>query len=138
MNDLFSRFGIVTGARLVDNVDKEFSGFILVHFNDAESVASVLKNKDNIIIDECKFNVSEPKVKNDDSSTKSEKKSKENRIIKISNIEPALEPNGVTKSDDLFYIKADVVNGRLQQRNTGKIPFPPYAFHIIRVKEAFR
>ena len=130
----------MTGARLVDNVDKEFSGFILVHFNDAESVASVLKNKDNIIIDECKFNVSEPKIKNNDSGSKSEKKSnnQENRTIKISNIEPALEPNGVTKSDDLFYIKADVVNGRLQQRNTGKIPFPPYAFHIIRVKEAFR
>ena len=125
---------------MVDNVDKEFSGFILVHFNDAESVASVLKNKDNIIIDECKFNVSEPKIKNNDSGSKSEKKSnnQENRTIKISNIEPALEPNGVTKSDDLFYIKADVVNGRLQQRNTGKIPFPPYAFHIIRVKEAFR
>ena len=99
-----------------------------------------MNNKDNIIIADCKFNVCEQKKSDGDSSTKSEKKSKnqENRIIKISNVEPALEPNGVTKSDDLFYIKADVVNGRLQQRNTGKIPFPPYAFHIIRVKEAFR
>lgn len=133
---IFSTFGVVTGARLIDNVDgKEFSGFILIHFNDASAVANVLQNKDKIIIDECKFHISEPKVKNDESNTKIEKNG-ENRIIKISNIEP-VDENGI-KSDDFFQIKADVVNGRLQQKNAMKTPFSTHIFHIIKVKEAFR
>ena len=125
---------------MINVPDKEFASFILIHFNDAAAVTDVLQKKNNIIIDSCRFNISEPKVKNDDSNPKIEKKAnnKENRIIKISNIEPVLDVNGVTKSDILFDIKADVVKGRLQQRNAGKIPFPPHTFHIMKVKEAFR
>jgi len=73
-------------------------------------------------------------VKNDESNTKIEKNG-ENRIIKISNIEP-VDENGI-KSDDFFQIKADVVNGRLQQKNAMKTPFSTHIFHIIKVKEAF-
>ena len=136
---MFSAFGLVTGVRLVNVPDKEFASFILIHFNDASAVSDVLQKKNNIIIDGCKFNISEPKVKNDESNLKIDKsKNQENRTIKISNIEPVLDVNGVTKSDEMFYVKADVVNGRLQQRNSGKTPFSSHVFHIIRVKEAFR
>ena len=125
---------------MINVPDKEFASFILIHFNDAAAVTDVLQKKNNIIIDSCRFNISEPKVKNDDSNPKIDKKTnnKENRTIKISNIEPVLDVNGVTKSDILFDIKADVIKGRLQQRNAGKIPFPPHTFHIMKVKEAFR
>ena len=141
-NDMLSGFGVVTGVRLVDVPDKEFASFILIHFNDAATVTDVLQKKNNIIIDGCRFNISEPKVKNEESNTKIEKKSnnKENRTIKISNVEP-VDVNGV-KSEDFFYIKANVINGRLQQRNfaAGKKPGKdnPHTFAFIRVKEAFR
>ena len=125
---------------MVDVPDKEFASFILIHFNDATSVTDVLQKKNNIIIDGCRFNISEPKVKNEESNTKIEKNSsnKENRTIKISNVEP-VDVNGV-KSDDFFQIKADVINGRLQQRNTGKKSGKDdwHTFAFIRVKEAFR
>ena len=136
---MFSAFGLVTRVQLVNVPDKEFASFILIHFNDASAVSDVLQKKNNIVIDGCKFNISEPKVKNDESNLKIDKsKNQENRTIKISNIEPVLDVNGVTKSDEMFYVKTDVVNGRLQQRNSGKTPFPAHVFHIIRVKEAFR
>ena len=137
---MLSGFGVVTGVRLVDVPDKEFASFILIHFNDAATVTDVLQKKNNIIIDGCRFNISEPKVKNEESNTKIEKKSsnKENRTIKISNIEPVYM-NGVML-DDFFQIKANVINGRLQQRNTGKKSGKDdwHTFAFIRVKEAFR
>ena len=137
---MLSGFGVVTGVRLVDVPDKEFASFILIHFNDAATITDILQKKNNIIIDGCRFNISEPKVKNEESNTKIEKKSsnKENRTIKISNIEPVYM-NGVML-DDFFQIKADVINGRLQQRNTGKKSGKDdwHAFAFIRVKEAFR
>ena len=136
---MLSGFGTVTGVRLINVPDKEFASFILVHFNDAAAVSNVLQKKNNIIIDECRFNISEPKVKNDESNPKIEKKAnnKENRTIKISNIEPVVDINGVMH-DDFFNIKADVINGRLQQRNTGKTPFSTHTFHMNKVKDAFR
>ena len=138
---MLSGFGVVTGVRLVNVPDKEFASFILIHFNDAATVTDVLQNKNNIIIDGCRFNISEPKVKNEESNTKIEKKSsnKENRTIKISNVEPFVDVNGVM-ADDFFNIKADVINGRLQQRNTGKKSGKDdwHTFAFIRVKEAFR
>ena len=136
---MLSGFGTVTGVRLINVPDKEFASFILVHFNDAAAVSNVLQKKNNIIIDECRFNISEPKVKNDESNPKIEKKAnnRENRTIKISNIEPCVLVNGMT-ADDFFQIKADVINGRLQQRNTGKTPFSTHIFHMIKVKETFR
>ena len=136
---MLSGFGTVTGVRLINVPDKEFASFILIHFDDAVAVSNALQKKNNIIIDECRFNISEPKVKNDESNPKIEKKAnnKENRTIKISNIEPVVDINGVMH-DDFFNIKADVINGRLQQRNTGKTPFNTHTFHEIKVKEAFR
>ena len=137
---MLSGFGVVTGVRLVDVPDKEFASFILIHFNDAASVTDVLQKKNNIIIDSCRFNISEPKMKNDESNSKIQKKAKnqENRTIKISNIEPVYM-NGVML-DDFFQIKANVINGRLQQRNTGKKSGKDdwHTFAFIRVKEAFR
>ena len=47
-------------------LEKEYTSFILVHFKDTNSVANVMRNKDHIIISECKFNVSEPKVSHDE------------------------------------------------------------------------
>ena len=136
---MLSGFGTVTGVRLINVPDKEFASFILVHFNDAAAVSNVLQKKNNIIIDECRFNISEPKVKNDESNPKIEKKAnnRENRTIKISNIEPCVLDNGEA-ADGFFDIKADVINGRLQQRNTGKTPFSTHTFHMNKVKDAFR
>lgn len=137
---MLSVFGLVTGVRLIDVPDKNFASFILIHFNDAAIITDVLQKKNNIIIDGCRFNISEPKVKNDESNTNVEKKAnnRENRTIKISNIEP-VNMNGVIL-DDFFQIKANVINGRLQQTNTGmksgKDDWHTFAF--IRVKEAFR
>ena len=124
---------------MINVPDKEFASFILIHFNDAAAVTDVLQKKNNIIIDSCRFNISEPKVKNDDSNPKIEKKAnnKENRAIKISNIEPVVLVNGET-AEDWFDIKADLINGRLQQRNMGKTPFSTHTFHMNKVKDAFR
>ena len=46
-------------------LEKEYTSFILVHFKDTTSVANVMRNKDHIIVADCKFNVSEPKVCHD-------------------------------------------------------------------------
>ena len=98
---MLSGFGTVTGVRLINVPDKEFASFILVHFNDAAAVSNVLQKKNNIIIDECRFNISEPKVKNDESNPKIEKKAnnRENRTIKISSVENNLFES---KLQDIF------------------------------------
>ena len=61
---LFSAYGIVERVQMI-KLEKEYTSFILVHFKDTNSVANVMRNKDHIIISECKFNVSEPKVSHD-------------------------------------------------------------------------
>ena len=43
-------------------LEKEYTSFILIHFKDTNSVASVMQNKDYIIVADCKVNVSEPRV----------------------------------------------------------------------------
>ena len=43
-------------------LEKEYTSFILVHFKDTNSVANVMRNKDYIIVADCKVNVSEPRV----------------------------------------------------------------------------
>ena len=58
---LFSAYGIVERVQMI-KLEKEYTSFILVHFKDTNSVANVMRNKDHIIISECKFNVSEHKV----------------------------------------------------------------------------
>ena len=63
---LFSAYGIVERVQMI-KLEKEYTSFILVHFKDTNSVANVMRNKDHIIISECKFNVSEPKVSHDSS-----------------------------------------------------------------------
>ena len=43
-------------------LEKEYTSFILVHFKDTNSVANLMRNKDYIIVADCKVNVSEPRV----------------------------------------------------------------------------
>ena len=60
-NIIFSAYGIVERVQMI-KLEKEYTSFILVHFKDTNSVANVMRNKDYIIVADCKVNVSEPKV----------------------------------------------------------------------------
>ena len=58
---MLSAYGVVARVQMI-KLEKEYTSFILIHFKDTNSVANVMRNKDHIIVADCKFNVSEPKV----------------------------------------------------------------------------
>ena len=61
-------------------LEKEYTSFILVHFKDTNSVTNVMRNKDYIIVADCKVNVSEPRVCHD---LKNETNNRANFILRI-------------------------------------------------------
>ena len=94
-------------------LEKEYTSFILVHFKDTNSVANVMRNKDHIIISECKFNVSEPKVSHDSSLMVNLNDGK-NLVfyfifrIKITIVQKVIPGNRTIKSSNIKLISYDM------------------------------